>query len=105
MPVILASVSAVGISIGAISAEPPRARRNDASAGWDSARANRHRKDRTATEPSSKVGEASQPAKLLFSKKELASIGKAMAIDFYPRGRRPAKACWTRPPSKFIKAT
>jgi len=61
LPVILASVSAVGISIGAISAEPPRARRNDASAGWDSARANRHRKDRTATEPSSKVGEASQP--------------------------------------------
>jgi len=43
LPVVLASVSAVGISIGAISAEPPRARRNDASAGWDSARANRHR--------------------------------------------------------------
>jgi len=37
-------------------------------------------------EPFSKAGEASQPAKLLFSKKELPSIGKAMAIGFYPRG-------------------
>jgi penicillin-insensitive murein endopeptidase len=33
-----------------------------------------------------KASEASAPAKLLFSKKELPSIGKAMAIGYYPRG-------------------
>lgn len=33
-----------------------------------------------------KPNEATAPAKLLFSKKELPSIGKAMAIGYYPRG-------------------
>jgi penicillin-insensitive murein DD-endopeptidase len=37
-------------------------------------------------ELSQKQLEASEPAKLLFSKKELPSIGKAMAIGYYPRG-------------------
>ena len=70
MPVVLASVFAVGLSIGTIAAEPTP---TDAARG-------------PAAAPSSKAGEASQPAKLLFSKKELPSIGKAMAIGFYPRG-------------------
>ena len=32
------------------------------------------------------IAEEKQPAKLLFSKKELPSLGKAMAIGYYPRG-------------------
>src|ERR1039458_10863443 len=32
------------------------------------------------------IAEEKLPAKLLFSKKELPSLGKAMAIGYYPRG-------------------